>query len=374
LGTLSVDHQLSHQVRRGPIENAGRPARPRRCSSPGSHRNTYRKRVPLQNGSSRFPRVAPCDRFSELGTYRTSAFQPRGLRPRSSPGPRARPTAGGYSSRSKPSRVGISRSTRSRRASAPRRFTPRRRGQPRRSAPRKWRRTFGYLRALNTMRCTPLGFTHAAVPASVAVVVPAGNQTRPVRIRAAAMSGVCIASRSAPRGELRDQSGPRGGRLRARLPIWSVVMGEQAHCRLGRRAERGPAIGGTVVMACVYEQGLRREVRATQPAAQESRVVGDGVRVLTDERGLNVTAGGARPPPSPMSRRGLLDASHASGPRSRRGRDAQRAVTVARTSAKASGAVRNGKCPAATLVTSRNGRASSRWRSVGIARSFSHTT
>jgi hypothetical protein len=86
--------------------------------------------VPLQNRSSWPPSDAPCDRFSELGTRRTSAFHPRGRRPRSSPLPRPRPTAGGYSSRSKPARVGMSRSSRSRRASAPRRFSTSHRGHP----------------------------------------------------------------------------------------------------------------------------------------------------------------------------------------------------------------------------------------------------
>ena len=38
--------------------------------------NTYRNRVPLQNPRSFEPSEEPCDRFSELGTYATSAFQP----------------------------------------------------------------------------------------------------------------------------------------------------------------------------------------------------------------------------------------------------------------------------------------------------------
>ena len=96
------------------------------------------------------------------GHVATSAFQPRGLRPRSSPLPLPRPTAGGYSSRSKPSRVGMSSSSRSRRASAPRRLTISRRGQPRRSAPRKCLRMFGYSALVNTSRCTPRGFVHAS--------------------------------------------------------------------------------------------------------------------------------------------------------------------------------------------------------------------
>jgi hypothetical protein len=62
----------------------------------GVYRKAYRKRVPLQKSASLAPSDAPCDRFSELGTYRTSAFQPRGLRPRSRPLPLPRPTAGGY--------------------------------------------------------------------------------------------------------------------------------------------------------------------------------------------------------------------------------------------------------------------------------------
>jgi hypothetical protein len=90
-------------------------------------------------------------------------------------------------------RVGISCSTRSRRPSAPRRLTTSRRGQPRRTAPRKCRRTLGDFWGLNMMRCTPLGLTHSAGPASVAIV-GAGTQTRPVRIRAAAMIGVRMAS------------------------------------------------------------------------------------------------------------------------------------------------------------------------------------
>ena len=69
-------------------------------------RNTYLNRVPLQKSSSFAPSDAPWERFSELGTYRTCAFQPRGLRPRSRPLPLPLPTAGGYSSRSKWSLVG----------------------------------------------------------------------------------------------------------------------------------------------------------------------------------------------------------------------------------------------------------------------------
>ena len=96
------------------------------------------------------------------GTCRTSAIQPRGLRPRSRPGPRPRPTAGGYSSRSKPSRIGTSRNRRSRRSSAPGRFTTNRSGQPRRATARpKCRRMFGYSAALKMSRCTPSGRTHS---------------------------------------------------------------------------------------------------------------------------------------------------------------------------------------------------------------------
>jgi hypothetical protein len=151
-------------------------ASPRRAAR--DYRNTYRKRVPLQKRSSWAPSDAPCERFSELGTCRTSAFQPRGLRPRSKPRPRPRPTAGGYSSRSKPSRVGTSRNNRSRRSSAPRRFTTSRSGQPRRStARRKCRRMFGYSTALKTSRCTPAGRTHGADPRSSGTAVAAAGQS-----------------------------------------------------------------------------------------------------------------------------------------------------------------------------------------------------
>ena len=79
------------------------------------------------------PSDDPCDSFSPLGTYSTSAFQPTGLlpctRPRRVPFARPLPTAGGYSSRSYPALVGMPASRRRRRAAALGRFTTRTRGQ-----------------------------------------------------------------------------------------------------------------------------------------------------------------------------------------------------------------------------------------------------
>src|SRR3954467_12503485 len=123
----------------------------------------YLNFVPSQKGRSLIPIVEPWLRFSELGTWATSAFQPRGLEPFVRPVPRPRPTAGGYSSRSWPARVGHAVSRRSRRASAPARFRTSTFGQPLRIARSAWRLMFGYLVLENEMDCTLAGRVQPAV-------------------------------------------------------------------------------------------------------------------------------------------------------------------------------------------------------------------
>lgn len=93
--------------------------------------------MPLHSRLSFDPSDEPCDLFSLLGMYSTSAIQPSGLIPRMSPRwlplDLPRPTAAGYSSRSNPALVGILASSRLRRLSAPRRLTIMIFGQPGRS-------------------------------------------------------------------------------------------------------------------------------------------------------------------------------------------------------------------------------------------------
>src|SRR3954447_14724283 len=95
--------------------------------------------------------------ISALGTYATSAIQPRGLLPRTRPLPRPRPTAGGYSSRSSPARVGTASSSRLRRASAPGRLSTSTDGQPALIAASACLRMWGYAVAEKLIDCTPVG-------------------------------------------------------------------------------------------------------------------------------------------------------------------------------------------------------------------------
>src|SRR3954452_15092918 len=124
------------------------------------------------------PMAEPWLRFSELGTYAASPFQPRGAEPPARPAPRPRPTAGGYSSRSKPGRVLHDWSRRSRRASAPDRLSTSTLGQPVRIARSVWRLMFGYFVPENEIGWTPRGRVQSdGPPRSGAVGVGCGAAT-----------------------------------------------------------------------------------------------------------------------------------------------------------------------------------------------------